>query len=98
MMFMEVSRRLERWIKQEFAADSAERVLEELRTVPDVLGGSPDGAERRQASLVIRSSGDWYAVQHRLQAVRFDWRDALVAAGGDDDWKDRMDDVLGAER
>ena len=35
-MFLEVSRRLERWIKNEFAAGSAERVLGELRALPDV--------------------------------------------------------------
>jgi hypothetical protein len=36
IMFLEVSRRLERWIKNEFAAGSAERVLGELRALPDV--------------------------------------------------------------
>lgn len=99
MEFMEVSRRLEQWIKKEFPTGSAERVLDELRALPEELAGGPDGSDRIQASLVIRSGGDWYAFQRCLQVVHPDWRDALVGAGlGDDDWKYRLDDELGTEK
>ena len=49
-----------------------------------------------QASLVIRTGGDWYAFQQLLELARTDSRDALVGAGlGNVDWPERLEDVLG---
>jgi hypothetical protein len=95
MPLVEVSRRLTRWIDREFAAGSSEKVLEVLRTLPEHVVGDQD-PERIQASLVIGTAGDWYAFQRVVHLVHSDWRDALVGAGlGDEDWRHRLDDVLG---
>lgn len=98
MRAMEVSQRLTRWIDSQFPAGSAERVLEELRDLPDgVLGGQDP--ERIQASLLIKAGGDWYAFQQRLRLAESDWRDSLVGAGlGNEDWRSRLDDVLGPKK
>ena len=94
---MEVGRRLTRWIEREFPKGSAEKVLEELRHLPEGVIGGQD-PERIHASLVIRAGGDWYAFQQRLELAETDWRDALVGAGlGNEDWRTRLDDVLGPE-
>lgn len=77
---MEISRRLTHWIDREFPKGSSERVLEVLRDLPDGVIGGQD-LERIQASLVIRSGGDWDAFQQRLELAHSDWRDALVGAG-----------------
>ena len=73
-------------------------MLDELRELPDgVLGGQDP--ERIQASLVIRTGGDWYAFQQGVRVAHSDWRDALVGAGlGDEDWRNRLDEVLGTQR
>jgi hypothetical protein len=95
MLLMDVSRRLTRWINREFPEGSSEMVLAELRDLPDGVIGGQD-PERIQASLVIRTGGDWHAFQQWLKLAHSDWRDALVrAALGDDDWRSRLDDVLG---
>ena len=92
---MEVSRRLTRWVNREFPSGSAQNVLEVLRDLPDAVIGGQD-PERIQASLVIRTGGDWYAFQQRLELAHMDWRDALVGAGlGDEDWRLRLGGVLG---
>jgi hypothetical protein len=95
---VEVSERLRRWIDREFAKGSSENVLEVLGALPeDVLGGQDP--ERIHASLVIKTGGDWYMFERWLELARSDWRDALVGAGlGDEDWKDRLNDVLGRGR
>ena len=92
---MEVTPRLARWVAQHFAAGSADEVLSTLRSLsPGVTGGQD--AERVQASLVIRTGGDWHAFQQWLALAETDWRDALVGAGlGDEDWPHRLDAVLG---
>ncbi|HWL37334.1 MAG TPA: hypothetical protein VNQ77_14215 [Frankiaceae bacterium] len=88
---MAVSERLAAWVVQTFPAGAAERVLEELRQVHD-----GNASERLQASLVIRTNGDWDAFQYQLRVVAQDWRDALVNAGvGDGDWPHVLDGVLG---
>jgi hypothetical protein len=98
MSLMEVSRRLTRWVNNQFPKGSSEKVLEELRDLPDGVIGGQD-PERIQASLVLRAGGDWYAFQQLLDLAHSDWRDSLVGAGlGDEDWRDRLDDVLGTEQ
>lgn len=93
----EISPRLTRWINQEFPKGSAERVLDELRALPEGAIGGQD-SERIQASLVIRAGGDWYALEQRLALLKSDWRDSLVGAGlGDEDRRSRLDEVLGAK-
>ena len=95
MLNMEVSRRLTRWVNSEFPKGSREKVLEELRDLPDGLIGGQD-PERIQSSLVIQTGGDWYAFQERLELAHTDWRDSLVGAGlGDEDWPIRLTEVLG---
>jgi len=95
---MEVSERLRRWIDREFAKGSSENVLEALGTLPEHLLGGQD-PERIHASLVIRTGGDWYAFKRSLERARSDWRDALVGAGlGDEDWRERLTDILGPAR
>jgi len=98
MSGVEVSARLTRWIEGRFPPGSAERVLAELRDLPDgVLGGHD--VERVQASLVIRSNGDWLAFQQRVALAYMDWRDSLVGADlGDEDWRDRLDAALGTDQ
>jgi len=92
---MDVTPRLRRWVETHFPRGSTERVLEELRTLPEeVLGGQDP--ERVQASLVITTGGDWYAFQQLVALAHTDWRDALVGAGlGNVDWPNRLEDVLG---
>ncbi|TPG17354.1 hypothetical protein EAH86_11510 [Pedococcus bigeumensis] len=87
-----------RWVESEFPTGSSEKVLEELRDLPDgVFGGQVP--ERIQASLVIRTGGDWHVFQQWVQLAHSDWRDALVGAGlGDEDWRIRLDAVLGTPR
>lgn len=97
MTLVEVSPRLTRWIEQHFSPGRSEQVLATLRALPaGVLGGQD--VERIQASLVIRTSGDWRAFQRRLALAEIDWRDSLVGADlGDEDWPDRLDAVLGTD-
>ena len=65
-----------------------------LRSLPSGVTGGQD-AERVQASLVIRTGGDWHSFKPRLALAETDWRDALVGAGLDDeDWPHRLDAVL----
>ena len=96
MIVVDVSPRLTRWIEQHFPPGSAEPVLQTLRELPaGVIGGQDP--ERIQASLVIRTGGDWHAFQQRLALAQTDWRDALVGADlGSGDWRERLDAVLGA--
>lgn len=97
-MSMEISPRLTRWISRAFPMGSSEMVLAELSELPDGTIGGQD-PERIQASLVIRTGGDWFAFQQRLTLAKLDWRDALVGAGlGDEDWRDRLDTVLGTNK
>jgi hypothetical protein len=95
MHVVDVSPRLTRWIERHFPAGSAEPVLQALRELPPgVIGGQDQ--ERIQASLVIRTGGDWDAFQQRLGLAQTDWRDALVGADlGNEDWRERLDAVLG---
>jgi len=94
---MAVTPRLARWVETHFRRDSAERVLDELRSLPaEVVGGQDP--ERIQASLVIRTGGDWDAFQRLLVLARTDWRDALVGAGlGNADWPERLEDTRTAQ-
>jgi hypothetical protein len=62
---MDVSHRLERWIRFRFDQGSAEPVLEELRALSTQGIGGQD-PERVQAALVLRTNGDW---PHRLDEV-----------------------------
>jgi hypothetical protein len=94
---MEISPRLTRWINRQFPEGSAEMVLSELRELPEEVIGGQD-PERIQASLVIRTAGDWYGFQQCLTLAKSDWRDALVGAGlGDEDWPTRLDALLGTD-
>lgn len=94
---MEVSPRLTRWISREFPEGRSERVLIELRELPEGAIGGQD-VERIQASLVIRARGDCYAFEQRLELLKSDWRDSLVGAGlGNEDRRSRLDDVLGTK-
>ncbi len=93
---MEISNRLTRWIRLAFTESTSERVLEELRGLPDEAIGGQD-PERIQAALVIGSAGDWTTFQRQLDLVKTDWRDALVVAGlGDANWAERLNQELGA--
>lgn len=94
MWLVEVSTRLIEWIHREFSADSAERVLSELRALPaSVIGGQ--APERIHAALVIRTGGDWQAFQGMLRLAHEDWRDLLVAADlGHDNWPRLLDAAL----
>ncbi len=95
MTAREVSPRLERWVRRSFDAGSVQPVLAELRALPDLAVGLQD-VERIQASLVIRTGGDWQAFQSMLRLVNQDWRDALVAGElAHGDWPQRLDAVLG---
>jgi hypothetical protein len=88
-----VSERLTRWVLRNFAAGSAERVLETLAALPEHVAPW-DGAprERIQAALVLHTSGDWDRFQDMVRLAEQDWRDALVSAGlADEDWRDRLD-------
>ncbi len=94
---MDVSPRLTRWVEQNFPPGSAEPVLQTLRDLPSGVVGGQD-LERIQASLVIRTGGDWHAFQQRLALAETDWRDSLVGADlGNEDWRHRLDAVLGSE-
>jgi len=94
---MEVTPRLTQWVEQHFPPGSAEEVLSTLRNLPEGVTGGQDW-ERIQASLVIRTEGDWRAFQQRLHLAETDWRDVLVDAGlGDEDWRARLDGVLGTD-
>lgn len=92
---MTVSRRLTRWIETHFPQGSAEPVLQTLRDLPlSVIGGQDP--ERIQASIVIRTGGDWRAFEHNIALAKTDWRDSLVAANlGNEDWTQRLDALLG---
>lgn len=92
---VEVTLRLARWVTEHFPAGSADEVLSTLSTLPSAVTGGQD-PERVQASLVIRTGGDWHDFQQRLALAQTDWRDVLVGAGlGDEDWPHRLDAVLG---
>ena len=98
MLLMEVSQRLTRWVESQFPKGSSQKVLVQLRDLPDWVVGGQD-PERIQASLVIRTGGDWYVFEQCVQLAHTDWRDALVGAGlGDEDWRKRLDEVLGTQR
>ncbi|MBV9486690.1 MAG: hypothetical protein JO246_11605 [Frankiaceae bacterium] len=89
--------RLRRWVLANFEPGSAERVLDQLDDLPDIVVGG-QASERIQACLVIRTGGDWNDFQRRLALAKLDWRDALVAADlADADWPQRLDAVLGSE-
>lgn len=97
MELVEVSPRLSRWVERHFPVGSAEEVLASLGGLPSGVVGGQD-IERIQASLVIRTGGDWPAFQERLALAATDWRDSLVGAGlGNEDWRHVLDGVLGAE-
>lgn len=95
---MEISPRLTRWINNQFPEGSAERVLAELRELPEQVIGRQD-PERIHAALVIRTAGDWYRFQQYVALAKSDWRDALMGADlGHDDWPTRLDALLGTDK
>lgn len=91
-----VSERLTRWVLQNFADGSAERVLETLAALPKHIApwdGPP--RERIQAALVLSTAGDWRRFQDMVRLAEQDWRDALVAADlADEDWPYRLNATL----
>ena len=90
-----ISPRLTRWIRANFPSGSAEPVLQTLRDLPHTVIAGQD-PERIQASLVIRTGGDWHAFEERLALAKMDWRDSLVGSDlGNEDWPQRLDAVLG---
>lgn len=93
-----VSARLTRFVEKVFGPGLAEMVLLELAALPGQPGSVTGGQdlERIQASVVLRTDGEWDTFQRRLSLLRQDWRDALVSAGlGNVDWPQRLDAVLG---
>lgn len=90
-----MSPRLTRWIETNFPHGSVEPVLQALRDLrPGVVAGQDP--ERIQASLVIRTGGDWQAFRQRLALAETDWRDSLAGAGlGNEDWRECLNAVLG---
>ncbi len=94
---MEISTRLVCWINSTFSAGTSKRVLEELRGLPEAVSAGQN-PERILAALVLGSGGDWATFQRQLQLVNADWRDALVGAGlGDANWRERLNEELGAD-
>jgi hypothetical protein len=92
---MEVSTRLSRWVTRVFEPGSAERVLEALAAISADQIGHQD-AERVQAALVVRTGGQWNRFVEMRELLDGDRRDVLVDAGlGDDDWRIRLDALLG---
>lgn len=90
---MNVSPRLKRWIGQHYERGSAEKVLEELGTLPAEIFGAQD-TERIAAALVL--GGSWSDFQSRLATAQVDWRDLLVGAElADEDWPSRLNSELG---
>jgi hypothetical protein len=84
-----VSNRLRRRIESDFrepgsAAEVARRV------------GDAADSERIQAAIVIVASGQLGRLTDAIALAQTDWRDVLVGAGlADDDWRQRLDSLLG---
>ena len=92
---VDVRSRLKQWISRAFLDGNADRVLLELRDLPEWMYGGQD-PERIQAALVIRTGGDWQRFQGMLSLVHQDFRDLSMAANlAYGNWREQLDNVLG---
>jgi hypothetical protein len=58
--------------------------------------GDAGDSERIQAAIVIVASGQLGRLTDAIALAQTDWRDILVDAGlADDDWRQRLDSLLG---
>jgi hypothetical protein len=93
----EVTPRLARRIRGDYAPGTGEGVLAAMADIPESLPlAEKQSAERLQAAVVLGHDGSWASVVRRIAILRRDWRDGLMAAGlADGDWPTRLDDELG---
>jgi hypothetical protein len=79
-----LSPRLERRVRQEFSAESADEVL-------DRLDAAQFDSERVQAAVILAARGDEELLIEAIGLARADWRDVLIAGGlAHEDWPERV--------
>ena len=72
---------------------SAPRIVSALERLAVNPGVDP---ERLQAAALLAARGDLTLFEDALDHARVDWRDLVDRAGlAGEDWRDRLDDVLG---
>lgn len=86
---MEISPRVDAFIKAKFSEGDASDIREALASLGD------DNPERIAAAVVILVERD-YDLDGAIALVNGDWRDLLVAAHlSRRDWPDRLDALMG---
>jgi hypothetical protein len=89
------SARLARKIRQSFAADRADDVIERLSALPE----TSQSAERIQTAVIVRADGDVERFMSEVELVQLDWRDTLMGTGLEHpDYEERLDRLLGPEQ
>lgn len=84
--------RLERKIRNDFAPDEADEVIDRLTALPETT----QQPERIQAAIIVRSEGDFQKLLSELELVALDWRDTLMGSGLEHaDYPSRLDRLLG---
>jgi len=93
---MDVSPRVADYIAHAFRGPRAAEVVGLLASL-DLPGRStPDGDERVCAAVVAIADGDVDRLIAAVIKAEVDWRDVLVSAGlANDDWRERLDQMLG---
>jgi XTP/dITP diphosphohydrolase len=90
-----VSQRLQAKVREEFAAATAEQVLQRLAAL-DPPNAEKQSRERIQAATVLLAAGDRDKFEYYVRIANIDWRDVLVYSGlGTEDWPNRLDVALG---
>ena len=90
-----VTPRIERYVREHFGPEDAQRVLHALRDWRISYVEEPPG-ERLTAAVVLAGDGRRADVEGALQLAEVDWRDLLVAGGlAHGDWPQRLDELMG---
>lgn len=93
---MEISPRVDAYIKKNFPPDESEMLREELSALDGiVLGHGSEFEERIAAAILICIKEDFYILDRIIAAAESDWRDVLFAAGLENrDWRLGVDALL----
>jgi hypothetical protein len=92
-----VTDRIERAVREQFAAGEVPAVLELLGALRlPFLENNPEETERVQAAVVLLARGSHDRLLDAAALAEEDWRDVLVAAGlADEDWPGRLQEEFG---
>ncbi|TFG69078.1 MAG: hypothetical protein E4H24_01765 [Thermomicrobiales bacterium] len=92
---MNISPRVADRVARDFLGKRTSQVLELLSSL-DLGGTSIEGDERICGAILIIADGDLDRLINAAAEAEIDWRDVLVLAGlENEDWPQRLDDVLG---